>query len=29
MKRTDYASGVPMEDIIGYSRVVKTGPFSD
>lgn len=27
MKRTNYASGAPLEEKIGYSRVVKTGPF--
>lgn len=27
LERTNYASGAPKEDILGYSRVVKTGPF--
>lgn len=26
-KRTNYSSGAPLEDKIGYSRVVKAGPF--
>ena len=27
LERTNYASGAPKENILGYSRVVKTGPF--
>lgn len=27
MKRTNYASGAPLEDKVGYSRMVKVGPF--
>lgn len=27
LKRTNYASGAPMEEIDGYSRIVQTGPF--
>ena len=26
-KRTNYSSGSPLEEVIGYSRVVKVGPF--
>ena len=26
-KRTNYSSGAPLEEKIGYSRVVKAGPF--
>jgi enamine deaminase RidA (YjgF/YER057c/UK114 family) len=27
LKRTNYSSGAPLEDKIGYSRMVKVGPF--
>lgn len=27
MKRTNYTSGAPLEEKVGYSRMVKVGPF--
>lgn len=27
LKRTNYSSGAPLEEKLGYSRVVKVGPF--
>ena len=27
LKRTNYSSGAPLEEKIGYSRMVKVGPF--
>lgn len=27
LKRTNYASGAPLEEKVGYSRMVKVGPF--
>jgi enamine deaminase RidA (YjgF/YER057c/UK114 family) len=27
LTRTNYASGAPLEDRVGYSRMVKVGPF--
>lgn len=27
MKRTNYSSGAPLEDVVGYSRMVKVGDF--
>ncbi len=27
MERTNYASGAPLEEKVGYSRMVKKGPF--
>ena len=27
LKRENYSSKAPLEDILGYSRMVKTGPF--
>lgn len=27
LERTNYSSGAPLEEVAGYSRVVKVGPF--